>query len=104
MRHEEDVRHAARHHQPEIREPAGRMADGGSGLGGPTGGGGGGVKKNFTDLFFFFYIHFFFRIFHDKMLIPYALALVDYYLLHFRFPHKNDLHLSTVWTYKFPAV
>jgi len=28
------ARHAARHPQPEIREPAGRMADGGSGLGG----------------------------------------------------------------------
>ena len=39
-RHVDGCRDAARHHQPEIREPAGRMADGGSGLGG----GGGGSK------------------------------------------------------------
>ncbi len=46
--------------------------------------------------------------FQVKMLISYmyALALVDFFLLHFRFPYNNDWHPSKVWTcesrYHFP--
>ena len=52
---------------------------------------GGGLNANFLCDHFFF-IQFFFLNFHAKMLIPNALAIVDYYRLHF----SSGFHIKTV--------